>query len=51
MDTVMTDYQYQTVLKGIKLIVRKSKTVEEIEEQIDYLLDKESETKKKEDKE
>ena len=51
MDTVMTDYQYQSVLKTLKLIVRKCKTVEEVEEQIDYLLDKESETRKKEDKE
>ena len=38
----MTDYQYQTILKSIKLIVKGCKTVEEVEQQIDYLLGNEN---------
>ncbi len=51
MDAIMTDYQYQSILKSIKLILRGCKTVEEVEQQIDYLLKKESSSDKKEDEE
>ena len=36
----MTDYQYQSILKSIRMIVQGCKSVEEVEEKLDELLEK-----------
>lgn len=47
MEAMMTDYQYQTILKSIKMILSGCKTVEEAEEKIDILLEKDNKEKEK----
>ena len=41
MDASMTDYQYQSILKSIKMILSGCKSIEEAQEKIDILLEKE----------
>ena len=48
MDASMTDYQYQSILKSIKMILSGCKSIEEAQEKIDILLEKESKEKEKE---
>ena len=48
MDAIMTDYQYQTILKSIKMILSGCKSIEEAQEKIDVLLDKDNKSDKKE---
>jgi hypothetical protein len=39
MESVMTDYQFRSILKMLKKIVKASDTKEEIERELDELLD------------
>ena len=43
----MTDYQYQTILKSIKMILSGCGSIEEAQKKIDELLDKDSAPKEK----
>ena len=45
---VMTDYQYQTILKSVKMILSGCKSIKEAQEKIDELIGKEDKTEKKE---
>lgn len=47
---VMTDYQYQTVLKSIKMILSGCKDIKEAQEKIDELLEKDNSKNNKENK-
>ena len=47
--TYMTDYQYQSILKSIKMILKGCSSLEEAEAKIDELLDKDVKKEKKED--
>lgn len=38
MEAMMTDYQYQTILKSIKMILQGCRDIAEAEERIDELL-------------
>ncbi|MBQ8970723.1 MAG: hypothetical protein IJ073_05360 [Lachnospiraceae bacterium] len=47
--TVMTDYQYRSILKSIKMILAGCKDIKEAEEKIDELIaDREKAEKEKE---
>ena len=48
MDIAMTDYQYQSILKSIKMILSGCSSIEEAQKKIDILLEKENK-KEKED--
>ena len=39
MEAVMTDYQFRSIIKMVKKIVKASDTKEEIEKELDELLD------------
>ena len=45
----MTDYQYQSILKSIKMILHGCSSIEEAEQRIDELLESEQPKKKEED--
>ncbi len=51
MNAVMTDYLYQSILKSIKMILSGCKTIEEAQEKIDILLDKDNNRENEKDKE
>ena len=45
--TYMTDYQYQAILKSIKMILSGCGSIEEAQKKIDELLDKDPAPKEK----
>ena len=46
METIMTEFQYKSILQSIKMIISGCKSIEEAQEKIDILLGKETEDEK-----